>query len=72
MHGFANPARFVRLARWLTPALLLSGLVLDLVDRQDPERERQVESWLTVGNGRTGTPDFTRDKHDAAWSSVTT
>ena len=28
MHGFANPARFLRLARWLTPALLLSGLVL--------------------------------------------
>ena len=28
MHGFANPARFLRLARWLTPALLVSGLVL--------------------------------------------
>ncbi|MBV8911454.1 MAG: heme ABC transporter permease, partial [Acetobacteraceae bacterium] len=28
MHGFANPARFLRLARWLTPALLLSGLLL--------------------------------------------
>ena len=28
MHGFANPARFLRIARWLTPALLLSGLVL--------------------------------------------
>ncbi|HEX3620981.1 MAG TPA: glycosyl hydrolase family 65 protein [Acidimicrobiales bacterium] len=25
------------------------------VDGADPERERQVESWLTVGNGRTGT-----------------
>jgi heme exporter protein C len=25
MHGFANPARFLRLARWLTPALLVSG-----------------------------------------------
>ncbi|MET0589218.1 MAG: heme ABC transporter permease CcmC [Novosphingobium sp.] len=28
MHGFANPARFLRLARWLTPLLLVSGLVL--------------------------------------------
>lgn len=28
MHGFANPARFLRIARWLTPVLLLSGLVL--------------------------------------------
>ena len=28
MHGFANPARFLRLARWLTPALLVSGLLL--------------------------------------------
>ena len=28
MHGFANPARFLRLARWLTPALLASGLVV--------------------------------------------
>lgn len=28
MHGFANPARFLRLARWLTPALLLSGLLI--------------------------------------------
>jgi heme exporter protein C len=28
MHGFANPARFLRLARWLTPVLLLAGLVL--------------------------------------------
>ena len=28
MHGFANPARFLRIARWLTPLLLLSGLVL--------------------------------------------
>ena len=28
MHGFANPARFLRIARWLTPALLASGLVL--------------------------------------------
>jgi len=28
MHGFANPARFLRLARWLTPLFLLSGLVL--------------------------------------------
>ena len=28
MHAFANPARFLRIARWLTPALLLSGLLV--------------------------------------------
>jgi len=28
MHGFANPARFLRIARWLTPLLLGVGLVL--------------------------------------------
>ena len=28
MHGFANPARFLRLARWLMPLLLISGIVL--------------------------------------------
>ncbi len=28
MHGFANPTRFLKLARWLTPALLLGGLLL--------------------------------------------
>ena len=28
MHGLANPARFLRLANWLTPLLLVSGLVL--------------------------------------------
>lgn len=28
MHRFANPARFLRLARWLTPLLLLTGIVL--------------------------------------------
>ena len=28
MHGFANPKRFLSLARWLTPLLLASGLVL--------------------------------------------
>ncbi len=28
MHAYANPARFLRIARWLTPALLLPGLVL--------------------------------------------
>ncbi len=28
MHGFANPARFLRLARWLTPFFLIAGLVL--------------------------------------------
>lgn len=30
MHALANPARFLRIARWLTPALLLSGLALSL------------------------------------------
>jgi len=30
MHGFANPARFLRLARWLTPWLLLAGAFLAL------------------------------------------
>jgi heme exporter protein C len=28
MHGFANPARFLRIARPLTPLLLLSGIVV--------------------------------------------
>ncbi len=28
MHGFANPARFLRIARWLTPLLLLSGIAI--------------------------------------------
>ena len=28
MHAFANPARFLRIARPLTPVLLLSGLAL--------------------------------------------
>ena len=28
MHGFANPKRFLNIARWLTPLLLVSGLVL--------------------------------------------
>ena len=28
MHGFANPARFLRIARWLMPLLLGPGLVL--------------------------------------------
>lgn len=28
MHGFANPARFLRLARWLMPLLLVPGFVL--------------------------------------------
>jgi len=31
MHGFANPARFLRLARWLTPLLLLGGTVITAV-----------------------------------------
>ncbi|MFN4114718.1 MAG: heme ABC transporter permease CcmC [Sphingomonadaceae bacterium] len=28
MHGYANPKRFLSLASWLTPTLLLSGLVI--------------------------------------------
>ncbi len=28
MHGFANPARFLRIARWLTPVFLIAGLLL--------------------------------------------
>lgn len=28
MHGFANPKRFLSLAKWLTPLLLVSGVVL--------------------------------------------
>lgn len=28
MHGFANPKRFLGFARWLTPLLLVSGLLL--------------------------------------------
>ncbi len=28
MHAFANPARFLKLARWLTPLLLVAGLLL--------------------------------------------
>lgn len=28
MHGFANPARFLRLARWLAPLLLFGGLLV--------------------------------------------
>ncbi len=28
MHGFANPKRFLALASWLTPLLLVSGLVI--------------------------------------------
>lgn len=31
MHGFANPKRFLALAKWLTPLLLLSGLALATV-----------------------------------------
>jgi heme exporter protein C len=31
MHGFANPARFLRIARWLTPLLLVSGVVMAAV-----------------------------------------
>lgn len=30
MHGFANPARFLRLARWLMPACLGLGLLLSI------------------------------------------
>lgn len=28
MHGFANPARFLRIARWLTPLLTVTGVIL--------------------------------------------
>ncbi len=28
MHAYANPARFLRIARWLTPLLLLAGMAL--------------------------------------------
>jgi len=28
MHGFANPARFLRIARWLTAPLIVGGLLL--------------------------------------------
>ena len=28
MHAYANPARFLRLARWLTPLATLSGLII--------------------------------------------
>ncbi len=28
MHGFANPARFLRIARWLTPLCLWVGVVV--------------------------------------------
>ncbi|WP_128892317.1 heme ABC transporter permease CcmC [Erythrobacter sp. HKB08] len=31
MHGFANPKRFLGLARWLTPLLLGSGLLLSAI-----------------------------------------
>jgi len=31
MHGFANPKRFLSLAKWLTPLLLVSGLILTSV-----------------------------------------
>lgn len=31
MHGFANPKRFLSLARWLTPLFLLGGLLLAAV-----------------------------------------
>lgn len=30
MHGFANPARFLKIAKWLTMPLLVSGLVLSI------------------------------------------
>ncbi len=31
MHGFANPKRFLSLARWLTPLLLVGGVVLTTI-----------------------------------------
>ncbi|GAA5059021.1 heme ABC transporter permease [Erythrobacter westpacificensis] len=30
MHGFANPTRFLKIAKWLTVPLLVSGLVLSI------------------------------------------
>ena len=30
MHGFANPKRFLSLASWLTPLLLVGGLLVGL------------------------------------------
>ncbi len=30
MHGFANPTRFLKIAKWLTAPLLVSGLVLSM------------------------------------------
>jgi heme exporter protein C len=30
MHGLANPARFLRIARWLMPALLVPGIVITI------------------------------------------
>ena len=35
MHGFANPKRFLSLAAWLTPALLIGGLHLTLKRMRD-------------------------------------
>src|SRR5690606_7162022 len=67
MHGFANPARFLRIARWLTPALLLAGLVRTAgalawgwtglrAERLRGETGRIVlvrvrSAWLGVGGG---------------------
>ncbi len=31
MHGFANPKRFLSLAQWLTPLLLVSGLIVSAI-----------------------------------------
>ncbi|PZT86284.1 MAG: heme ABC transporter permease [Citromicrobium sp.] len=31
MHGFANPKRFLAIARWLTPLLLIGGLLLSAI-----------------------------------------
>ena len=31
MHGLANPTRFIALARWLAPSLLVAGLVLTAI-----------------------------------------
>ena len=28
MHGFANPKRFLTIARWLTPVLLVAGMIV--------------------------------------------
>ena len=70
MHGYANPARFLRLARWLTPLLLVTGLIVTGValgwglffgpaERLQGETARIVylhvpTAWLGMGGWRDG------------------